>query len=84
MEYNVSNMRIFGTRLKELREEKGLTKFALGKAISIGDCTIGLWERCERDITSDKLQKIADFFDVSTDYLLGRSDEYLLSKLSKP
>jgi len=77
-------MRIFGTRLKELREEKELTMAALAKSLSIGKNAIGRWERCERDITSDNLQKIAEYFDVSTDYLLGRSDEYLLSKLSKP
>jgi len=65
-------MRLFGERLKELREEKEMTMLALSKVIQVGCNTIGRWERCERDITSDNLIKLAEFFGVSTDYLLGR------------
>jgi len=68
-------MRKFGERLKELREEKGISALALSKALQFGEANVGRWERNERDITSDNLIKLADFFNVSIDYLVGRSDE---------
>jgi len=68
-------MRKFSEKLKELREEKGLTMLALSKSLGVGCNTIGRWERCERDITSDNLIKVADFFDVSLDYLTGRTND---------
>ena len=68
-------MKIFGERLKELREEKELSKLALAKTLQISDAAIGRWERNERDITSHYLIKLADFFDVSIDYLVGRTDD---------
>ncbi|MCL2556395.1 MAG: helix-turn-helix domain-containing protein [Firmicutes bacterium] len=68
-------MRKFAERLKELREEKELSKLALAKALQVADINIGRWERGEQEITSDNLIKIADFFDVSVDYLLGRTDD---------
>ncbi len=58
-------------RLKELREDKGLSMQALSKIIGISDSSLGRWERGEGDITGDNLIILADFFGVSTDYLLG-------------
>ena len=70
-------MNILGERIKELREEKGLSRFALGKALQIGGgATICRWERGEHDIVSQYLIKLADFFDVTIDYLVGRTDDY--------
>jgi len=68
-------MRKLGDRLKELREEKGLSALALSKTLEFGEANVGHWERGKRDITSDNLIKLADFFGVSVDYLLGRSDD---------
>jgi len=68
-------MNKFGERLKDLREEKGLSKLALGKALQIGHANIIHWERGKQEITSANLIKLADFFDVTTDYLLGRTDD---------
>ena len=68
-------MRKFGERLKELREEKELSALSLAKIIQIDDGTIGRWEKSQSDITSDNLIKLAKFFNVSTDYLLGLSDD---------
>lgn len=61
----------FGQRLKELRTEKGLSLLALGKIIEISDATICRWENNQTDIVSENLIKLALFFEVSTDYLLG-------------
>ena len=70
-------MSVLSQRLKELREEKGLSKQALSKALQIGvGSTLCRWERGEQDITSNNLIKLADFFDVTIDYLVGRTDDY--------
>jgi len=68
-------MRKFAERLKELREEKQLSKLALSKILKVGDANIILWERGEQDILSDNLIKISQFFNVSVDYLLGLSND---------
>jgi len=68
-------MRKFAERLKELREDKELSKLALSKILQVADINIGRWERGEQEITSDNLIKIADYFDVTVDYLLGRTDD---------
>ena len=64
-------MRKFAERLKELRAESGLSIMALGKAIGVSDATICRWENGISDIKSDELIKLADFFLVSTDDLIG-------------
>ena len=65
---------IFAKRLKELREEKGLSMLALSKMIGISDSSIGRWEHAEGDIRGEQLVVLAKFFHVSTDYLLGLED----------
>ncbi|AWK51016.1 XRE family transcriptional regulator [Clostridium beijerinckii] len=69
----------FPIRLKELREEKGLLSKDFAKLMSVEPATITNWEKGNRFPKDDVLIKIADYFDCSTDYLLGRTDD----KLSK-
>ena len=69
-------MREFATRLKELRQEKNLSIRALGNAIGVSDATVCRWENGVSDIKSDQLVLLANFFDVSTDYLLGLDSLY--------
>ena len=64
-------MKIFAERLNELREEKNLSTKALGKLLGVSDATISRWENDVNEITADKLVKVALFFKVSSDYLLG-------------
>lgn len=61
-------------RLKELRLEKGLLQSDIAKIIDKTDRAVGLYERGERDMSTDILAKLADFLNVSIDYLLGKSD----------
>lgn len=68
------NMKIFGDRLKELRKEKGLSTSALGKIIDVSDTAICNWENNKHDVRGEQLIKLAQFFGVSTDYLLGLED----------
>ena len=69
---------MFRIRLKELREQKGLSQDAFSKDIGVSQSTVGNWESGTRQPKMDVLEKIARYFDVSTDYLLGRSDESVL------
>ncbi|AFM41950.1 putative transcriptional regulator [Desulfosporosinus acidiphilus SJ4] len=61
-------------RLKELREEKLLTQAELAEKLNISRGSVGNYEKDERMPDGEVLVKFADFFGVSTDYLLGRSD----------
>lgn len=62
-------------RLKLLREEKGLTQEKLAKSLSLSVSAVGMYEAGERQPPYATLEKIASFFNVSTDYLLGRTEE---------
>lgn len=61
-------------RIKELRKEKQITQAELAKALNISPSTIGMYEQGRREPDYKTLERIADFFRVSTDFLLGRKD----------
>lgn len=61
-------------RIKSLRKEYGMTQSELGKILGIGKTTISMYENGNSNPDDDLKQKIADYFNVSVDYLLGRSD----------
>ena len=61
-------------RIKELREKRKLSQSALAEKFTLSQQTISAYERGERDPDTDTLNKLADFFNVSIDYLLGKED----------
>lgn len=61
----------FGEKLRTLRNERGLTQAQLGECLMLSESTISLYESDRRSPDQDKLKKIATFFNVSTDFLLG-------------
>ncbi|MFT8928480.1 MAG: helix-turn-helix transcriptional regulator [Sporolactobacillus sp.] len=66
---------IIGKRITQLREEKGWTKTFTAEKLGIKTMsTYANWEYGTRTPDGEMLTKIADLFDVSTDYLLGRTD----------
>ncbi|SFE89320.1 helix-turn-helix domain-containing protein [Peptostreptococcus sp. D1] len=67
-------MNTFGMRLKELRENMNLTQTELASKFNVTPPSISQYEKDVRSPDYELLIKIADFFDVSTDYLLGRTD----------
>lgn len=76
-------MKTLGDRLKTLRKENGKSQKEFGKLFGLSESAIGMYERNERKPDYDTLEKFADFFNVSTDYLLGRelsSEHHLLPK----
>lgn len=62
-------------RLRTLRKERGLTQVELAQKIGIGNKTISDYEREISSPDIESLNLIANFFNVSTDYLLGKSDD---------
>lgn len=61
-------------RLKLLREEKKLTQGDIAKMLNITTAAYSYYENEKRDMTPDTILKLADYFNVSTDFLLGKSD----------
>jgi len=64
-------VKITGERIRELRTEKGLSCVILGKEIGVSDSVIVRWENNKHDIKGIYLVRLAKFFGVTTDYLLG-------------
>ena len=66
---------IFGERLRALRQERGIGQVRLAKELDVGKSIISLWEigRCEP--TLSKLIAIAQYFQVSIDYLAGLEND---------
>ena len=62
----------FPVRLRKLREQRSMNRKALGECCGLSKSVISKYERGEREPTASSLEKIADFFGVSTDYLMGR------------
>lgn len=73
-------LQVFGGRLKGLREENGISQRELADIIGISKGAVYYYESDGRAPDIVTLEKIADYFDVSTDYLLGRTN----SRSKKP
>lgn len=62
----------FGKILRELRIERRLSQRQLGEVFGVCNQTVSFWESGSREPDLDTLCKIADFFEVSCDFLLDR------------
>ena len=67
---------IFAQRLKALRLERGLTLKAVSSALSLPLSTYAGYDQGVRQPPIELIVELCDFFDVSADYLIGRTDEY--------
>ena len=70
----MSEVKVLCKRLKELREYGQLTQLQLAEHLQIGRASVSNYENGDRVPDADVVIKLADFFRVSTDYLLGRSE----------
>jgi transcriptional regulator with XRE-family HTH domain len=64
-----------GLKIKILREERGLSQKQLADKLNISRPAVTKYERDEREPNYDILLKLADYFGVSTDFLLGKTNE---------
>lgn len=70
-------------RIRALREDKDLTQTQMGKVLSCSQRVYSNYERGELDIPTDILIKLADFHNVSVDYLLNRTEDPTFHKKTK-
>lgn len=61
-------------RIKELRLEKGLSQAQLGAKIGVSQKAVDYWEREVNEPKAGYIIKLAQYFEVSADYLLGITD----------
>ena len=61
-------------RLKKLRKDRKISQLKLALDLNMNQNSISRYENGEREADYETLIKIADYFDVSLDYLLGRND----------
>lgn len=66
---------ITGIRLRKLRKEKKLTGEQLGKILGVTKTAVSYWETGRVKMDDQMMIKVADYFEVTTDYLLGRDDK---------
>ncbi|WP_340395270.1 helix-turn-helix transcriptional regulator [Paenibacillus sp. FSL E2-0177] len=67
-------MATFGNRLREIRLANNLTQKELAVLFKLSESAIGMYERDEREPSFKLANEIADRFEVTTDYLFGRTD----------
>ena len=67
-------MKVFADRLKELRAERKVSQAKLANELGVSFSVVCYWETDRSEPTAVNIVKIADYFGVSADYLLGRVD----------
>lgn len=76
-------MKDFGSRLKQLRQEKRMTQEELGKILGKSKNNISQYETNKRQADDETKKQLAQFFNVSIDYLIGYSDIRNSNELKK-
>lgn len=71
----VFDRRIFGERLKQLRNEASIGQNKLAEDLQISNASISYWETAKQEPTAEAIFKLAQYFNVSADYLLGITDD---------
>ena len=71
-------------RLAEIRKEKGVSQKFLADYLGISPGNLCEWEKGRIEPSIDFLNKIADFFDISIDYLVGREDDLGIKTYQQP
>ncbi|WP_295582866.1 helix-turn-helix domain-containing protein [uncultured Oscillibacter sp.] len=66
---------LFKERLCQLRKARGLSQKQLGEVLGLTNHAVSMMEAGERGTTMEKLAVLAEYFQVSTDYLLGVTDD---------
>ncbi|MDE6123934.1 MAG: helix-turn-helix transcriptional regulator [Eubacterium sp.] len=71
---------MFYKRIKELRKEKGITQVNVSTNIGVEESYYGKYERGVHDIPLSVLIKLADFYNVSLDYITERTNKREINK----
>lgn len=68
-------MRIVAERIKLLRTERDIGQNLLAEKLEVSNASISYWENAKQEPSIHALYKMASFFDVSADYILGLKDD---------
>ena len=71
---------MFSDRLKKLRDENNVSQFDLSNYLGISQQALSKWENEKTEPDNESLVKIANYFNVSIDYLLGNSESKQIEK----
>lgn len=65
---------LIAKRIKDLMKNEKLTQMQLATVLGIGQSSVSDWINAKSEPSIENLWKLADFFDVSVDYLIGRKE----------
>lgn len=66
---------MIGQRIRDLRKQKRMSQTELAKSAGVSQTTVTAWENNKAEPSSSAIAQLADIFNVTTDYLLGRPDK---------
>ena len=66
---------MIGQRIRDLRKQKRMSQTELAKSAGVSQTTVTAWETGKAEPSSSAVSKLADIFNVTTDYLLGRPNK---------
>ena len=64
-----------GYRISELRKQAGMSQFQLAKVLDIATSTLGMYETGKREPSLKVMNRIANYFNVTNDYMIGRHEK---------
>lgn len=73
---------MLSNKIKALRKEHNMTQSDLAQKLNVAQGAVAMWETDKRTPDVDMLKKIADYFNVSVDYLIGNKNESSIEELS--
>lgn len=71
-------------RLKDLRKSKKISQYVIAKLCNVTQTTVSKWEKGERDPDTETLIILADYFNVTVDYLLSRTNTPIAENKKTP
>lgn len=70
------NRALFAERLKELRAEKRIGQNVLARELDFSNASVSYWETGKQIPSAEVIYKLAQYFNVSADFLLGLKEDY--------
>lgn len=71
---------MIGQRIRDLRKQKRMSQTELAKSAGVSQTTVTAWETGKAEPSSSAVARLADIFNVTTDYLLGRPNKQEIKK----
>lgn len=72
---------MIGQRIRDLRKQKRMSQTELAKSAGVSQTTVTAWETGKAEPSSSAVARLADIFNVTTDYLLGRPNKQETKKM---